>query len=436
MVLAIIFTALLVIIAGYFLRPRKIVKLSKLCAKRLGKSFIWHKINIEIKIFNKMNIIIPSRKGVPHSVIEWLGFLNTDPRKITKSRDSFERLMYLYAAASLYSSSKDQLVRRQLLKNCIYVFGLRDRRVIRGFKLCLRKFYAVRQPAFKFLQGAAFTRIIPRAKNIRFANSYAITNFNGTEIKSYVDKVLPVECSEINGKQKFTFHTEKQRDSVGIADIIRSRGGRLDYLQTEQEIMHTRDLEYLYAKAYYSRFVIGEKLKECRIAAMRYVPTLDLPTLIYSVNDPLELFKVIDQFESFRQMARSGGRINVIVIWTSQDEVFKKYVAAFTNHRDVRTLIEHGVLLFFINKEKLHLDAMTYFLKMHENKVHRMHGTGCAVDLKFFCIVARKNMSYCVVNLQSGTSKYKRLPANAVLTDEFGRVIERGREVVSRKIHI
>jgi len=119
MVWAIVLVVVFVILTVFFLRPRKIIKLKKLKLKQR----IFQKINHEIKIFNKMHLIMPSKKGVPLLYLKWLERLHAEPRRRVKSTDGFERLLYLCAAAKLYESSRDEPVRRQLLKNCWYVLG-------------------------------------------------------------------------------------------------------------------------------------------------------------------------------------------------------------------------------------------------------------------------------------------------------------------------
>jgi len=497
MLYACFFVLLLVAVAVFSFVPRKIVRLKKLRGNRFDAK-VFGKINREIKIFNRMKLIMPRRHKVPVLYLEWMAKLRADPHILVRSRDPFQKLMYLYAASNLYAACYDGFTRRQLYKNLLYVFGKEPVRVIRVFRLSKRRLFAIRQPHFRY------TRLgfVPRESCTRFSHSYIVKTDGGAEIKTYTDNTLPVRCFEIRGNHRFTYtfapdkmkctvghtsdtffctcnntvtavfvhgarvsfenslaqkekelilyinvkdgakifilHAKTKQEAQTITAQLRKQGARLDYLQTSQQIAENQEIEKLYSRACFSRFITGEKLGNRYAAAVRHVPTLYLPTMVYDVTEPTELFTVIDNFSRFHAIARTAGHINVVVLYSSQNDVVREYIAAFTNRNDAKNLVRAGVFVFFIDRVRVPNDVVYYFSQMLEADSSPFYKGGDAGTASgvLNLIVSRKNVSYSVTNLSTGVTKYHHLKPNENVLDARGRPIEKGRDAVCQKVHV
>jgi len=545
MLYAVLCAALLFVIAIYFLRPRKIIRLSKLRGHRFDVP-IFQKLNREVRIFNKLKMIMPARRGIPTLYTDWLAKLHLDPRRLTKTADGIEKLMYICAAATLYANSRNEFVRRQLYKNILYVFGTSKKIArshnfwtiplsMKGVALAKRVTgYVIKQPIFKFLPGDKTSKFIPRESSLRFSDSYVIKNENETIIKHYTDKTIPAECHDIRGPYRFThnfavdkmkctishtadtffctcagrttailvmvqgstrhvnfetsiaektpdmnvyinlktggkvftIHTDSKSAASAIIAQIKARRGNLDYLLTSEETDRTREIEDLYARAYLARFVHGENLRVRYTHARRHVPTLHLPTLVYDIADPCEMFDILDRFDRYRAIARACQSLNVVVLYSSQNDLVREYIAAFTNRHDARTLVQSGVFLFFIDKIKASNEVVYYFSKMAEvqttppsasaplqggelivgcfqkpvldknKKLIPLLGGVAPRSGDGVVLISRKSVSYCLTDLATGISRYHKMPPNHQILDEFGYPIERGYDAVCRGIYI
>jgi hypothetical protein len=183
----------------------------------------------------------------------------------------------------------------------------------------------------------------------------------------------------------------------------------------------------LFKRASLSKFVSGEKLKQRMAVAMRYVPTLNLPTIVFDIVDADELFGVIDNFENFKKITQAGVNFNVIVMYSSQNDIVREFIGAFTDKGRAIELIRSGVFLFFIDKVSTHNDAIYYFSKMADagNSFQPRN-----LEATEPYIVSRKNCSYSLINLKTGVVKYHRLGKNQDVLDEFGNKVPVGYDAI------
>ena len=399
---------------------------------------VFGKLNNEIKLFNKMHIVMPCRNGVAVHYINSLGNLVRNPRWVPKAGDGFAKLLYLYATANLMLRSGDALVRRQLIKNCLFVFG---RTVIKRSGLALHpiyiNLYAHRQARYKFLNskilGGADFEIGGERFERRNAVSYVTFYNKDITVKHYVDKYLPVGCYHIKtdkdirfaitvGADKmkynlshtadtfvsvcegravgvyvdgraafgssicektddmkvyvnfegginakiFVVHGRNKAEVLQLVGDLKRRGGRLDYLCNAGEARDVRAIEGLFVTACDGKFVSGEGLREKFIAATKYVPTLFLPTLVYTIEEKQDFFDVVDRFEYFRRIARAGRNINVVFMYSGMNDNVRAIINAFVDKGEARGLIDAGVFLFFVDKVKSDAGAVNYLSLMAE----------------------------------------------------------------------
>jgi len=492
MVYAIVFAVFMTVICVWCLYPRKIVHLRKFGIK----DDVFKKLNTEIGIFNKMRIKLPKQRRQPNLYIKWLGRLHVNPSERVISADPIEKLLYLYACAKLYTMTRDEFRKRQYHKNIIYGFARPIKKRVmcfRPLKLSPRILYAIRQPHFKYLQ----TKFVARDPGVRFSHSYIVAG-NVKNYVTETDG-HPIDCHDITGKHRFEFdtcmdkmkcafshtndaffctyqnravavlvqgvqrinfetnlagadanlsvyinlknggairviHTDTKANAMRIVGRIKG-AQRLNYLLTPYEIECNTRIEDLYMRSYLSTFVAGEKLKQRAVTAAKYLPTIYLPTIVHDIDDAQELFGIIDNFENFKKIVRAGVNLNVVVMYSSQNDTVREFIGAFTNRRDAIQLVRAGVFLFFIDKVRTHNDAVYYFSKMLDASQNKLlsSNAGKKDDLYIF---SRKNVSYSITNPRTGVTKYYRLKPGENVLDEFGRVIDIGYDAICRSVKI
>jgi len=479
----------------------------------------------EIRIFNKMRLVMPCRHGAPVMYSQFLGRLVLDPRWVVRSKDGIARLLYMCAAVNLYANLDDELVRRQLLKNCLYVFGSRDNiKKTRKVTHSQRKFHTHRQPRFKYIGGQFIL-----ARNRIDKPSYTFYNSR----KHFADKLMPVQCFECKGlggkfthfvsRDKFAYnlthtsdtfyavgegkavglyvpnkvafgssicektndlniyattdsgryyiiHGKSKQEITGIVGEIKRKRGQLDYLLTTDEAREIAQVETLFAQGWASRFVRGDGLKDKYTTACKYVPTLYLPTLVYSIDQPDDFFAVVDNFPIFKKIAATGNSINVVFMYSSMRDDIHEIIKTFADKQEAKSLISSGVFLFFIDRVKAMDKAVNYLSLMSQvpkkskirakknnkkvettthigtsfplthttyvrntvksmqtahiriplNVGHELHG----IQVPMPSICRRVGGNLHVTNVKTGRSASYKLPIGATVIDEFGRVIE------------
>ena len=243
----------------------------------------------------------------------------------------------------------------------------------------------------------------------------------------------------INVKERakiFVLESDTKVNVMRLISKLKGTDGKVDYLQAPEQIAQTREIEELAEKAYLSRFVTGEKLKNRQLAAQRLVPTIHIPTLVFDVTDGGELFAAIDFFGHFRAMAAAGMNINVVILYSSQNDVVREFIGAFTSRREAAELVAAGVFLFFIDKIKASNDAVYYLSKMANLSAVHAHAHSQTDLSTGTVIVSRKNVSYSLTNPRTGITKYYRLTPGSQVADEFGRIINVGFDAVCTAVHI
>lgn len=445
MLIAVFLSAKLIILACFAIarRPRfmgfaclkaggavknKIVRIETRVARNAGA--IAEKLRREIRIFNKMKLVMPCRRGVSVMYSQFLGRLIIEPRFVTRKSDGIARLLYICAAANLYIHSRRCLEKRQLIKNCIYVFGQKNiiKKVCK-MNLLQRRLYTHKQVRFKYLNGRFIF-----AQNRVDRPSYTVYGggdgqTQGTFKKHYVDKVLPIECFETNVERfsyfvsndkynynlshtsdtfyaigngsavglyvpgKVTFgssicekgnglniyasgndgkyyivHGKSKQDIIPVVGEIKRRRGQLDYLLTAGEAKEVAQIEAIFECAWGCRFVRGDGLKNKFPVACKYVPTLFLPTLVHIVDKADDFFKVVDNFKLFEKIAATGNNLNIVFLYSSMNDEVREIMKAFANKEEAKDLISKGIFLFFVDRVKAKEAAVNYLSLMSETK--------------------------------------------------------------------
>jgi hypothetical protein len=249
---------------------------------------------------------------------------------------------------------------------------------------------------------------------------------------------LVVHATSEGGKY-YVITAKTKAEVTSIVGLLKKRRGKLDYLLTSEEAREVAQIESLFERAWASKFVRGDNLKEKWAVACKYVPTLFLPTLVFRIEQPDDFFAVVDSFKYFRQIAKTGANLNVVFLYSSMSDEVREVIKNFANKDEARELISSGVFLFFIDRIKADSKAVNYLSLMSDHvqvtarrqdpaKIYVPMEVESKLDGLSFglpAICKKQGTAFYVTRLKSGRTSIYKLPNGAVLFDTFGRVVEK-----------
>jgi hypothetical protein len=225
----------------------------------------------------------------------------------------------------------------------------------------------------------------------------------------------------------FVTRAMPKMNAVKLVAAIKNVAGQIPFLCTPQQIQLNEKIDTLYARAYMARFITGEKLKNRLGAAAKIVPTIQMPTLIFDIVEGADFFELIDSFPACKTIAAAGARLNVVALFSSQNDEVREYINAFLNQKTARELVGLGIFIFFIDRIKTDNDAMYYFFAMLDAQTR---AAGVTPPDRDIVIVSRKSVSYSVTDIRSQTTKYHRLARGQEVLDQFGEPIKIGFDAI------
>jgi len=317
MELALLVSALIVVVATYFLMSKKkcaktypgnyegkerdaIVKLKVPQQFSKQKHYLFKKVVREIKIFNKLNFVMPCVGSTPILYSTMLGRLYINPKYKIPDLSGFTRLIYAYAAMTLYLRETDPIKARQLIKGAAVAFLTQNkvkRRMSIG-KLLKRPLYTVPQPLYKVMKGAECSVVstklcsppfevlidgVPWRMSPRFSYSYCVW---GEGVKHYVSKDLPVQCFEAKRGMNFIYKTGFDKMKCSLS-------------QTSDTFHFSHEGEF------FALYVVSEK-KEFGSSLPRRSPTLDIHL---GVAEGAKIFLV--KGNSKQEVTKTIGKIRI-----------------------------------------------------------------------------------------------------------------------------
>ena len=237
---------------------------------------IFHKINTEAKLFNKMAFVMPCVRNVPSLYITYLGRLhknpNLRPRHIEQS--AIGRFVYLHACMALYAKASDNAIKKQLVKNAIYYFITarveKEKAQIRGRinKIVFPQLTPTAQPLFNIMRSNNFAKIMSRNSDNDFTIKTGVmaqcmtrqfkqnytsyrSAIHGTQkfwVRNFVLEVGNVQCYDISLKVKNSDKTGVVNNSKYMFELP------LDVAKSFVVVSQTSD----------SLYVVCRKTKSCR----------------------------------------------------------------------------------------------------------------------------------------------------------------------------
>lgn len=370
------------------------------------------KLATEVKIFNRLYLVMPTVHGVAVPYAQHLQALLQNP-KHKPGADPYDKLCYGYACAVLASKTKDALVARQLRQNLLFLLAPK-RKIVKKIKpVWSRQIYQLYPaPIYKIFNDGyvdpadqAFTVAVPLQTAVlgsylkyyhrdltikRFANYYELwapqpqqITFNLAADKGDYD--CQVARSVVTCKNLVTGRTRVlaiRGDKIRITTSICEKTDALKlYLQFQGAVTVSIDhgqrqllsatalafnqrVEQIVTRAYRSKYVQGEKLRVRYQAAAKCVPSLPLLTQVVEITSADAFFAVLDDLPYYQRAAELFGGFNLVCLYSSGNQFVADLVAGFMTGQEVAALRAAQLLLFFVDRTVTAPDALYFLTKM------------------------------------------------------------------------
>ena len=492
MLYAVSFAILLGFVAFVALFPRHTARL-----KRLAPPFSF--LNREIKIFNRMRMVVPLTNRQPTDYIRWLGRLHVNPRERCDDADPIGKLFYLYACGRLAQMSHDPQKRRQYYKNAVFTFGsarAKSKPCYLNLKLSKRRtLFALRQPIFKYFGG----RFVTRGEHMRFSYSYIMSKTeNGAEIKNYTaNDFSGVEVFEIAGEHLFThdFMADKMQCNYSqTADTftVTHRGqtiavyvqsvGRVTFMTTMADenpnlcvsvnVQNSAKIFLVKTDTKQSAQKIVHKIKQIN-GAVSYL----LPHDRIEYNREIEKLyaravfapfitgeKLKNRFTATQKIVPTLNLPTLVYDVTDETELFAvldsfdnfKTIAACGGNLNVVIMYSgtndtvRTVLGAFANRAQMRdlirAGIFIFFIdrvRAPNDAVYYLSKMGEATpravmsnNSRELIVVSRKAVSYSTTDPKTGVTKYHRLTPNQQIVDAHGTIIPVGYDAVTTAVRV
>ena len=175
---------------------------------------------------------------------------------------------------------------------------------------------------------------------------------------------LDINVTAIGNAKVFIIKSKTKTEVAGIISHLKKAGDRCVYLLSSHEIEKHKQVSELLNTAYSGRYVVGNALRRGFLCAQKKIPTLFLPTLVYNIETEEEFFKIEDMATVFCNLARCSIGLNVVILYSSQNDMVREIITAFSNKAEIKEMVESGVFFFFVDKMRVHKEAVAYFFCM------------------------------------------------------------------------
>jgi hypothetical protein len=284
------------------------------------------------------------------------------------------------------------------------------------------------------------------------------------------DSDLRIYINLENGGKLYIVHASSKSEASAIVTRIKHKSGQVCFMRTKQELLDIVCAEKLFSMAHNSHCVKGEKLKEKHAHALKYVPTLSFPTLVYTIDCAMDFFAVVDSFAHYKIIARAGQNLNIVCLYSALNDSVREVINAFTDKDEAKELIACGIFIFFINKVTADLGAVNYLCLMSDamnqavktisrnrdaevtmhvshsfpithtvfirNTRNKVVNAIAAVKLQMpRSVVLRHGANIFATNLKTGRTTNYKLPNGAKVYTELGKSIEQS-EYITQSINV
>ena len=369
------------------------------------------KLRREIKIFNRMYLVLPSVNGVAVAYRTQMTALLRDP-KHRPTADPYERLLYGYACYVLSQKLSDEVTRRQLQRNLLFLLAPKRKIVKKMPVTWVRKNYTPKPPIYKLWQDcyvdplqAGIASHVPW--QIKVQDSYIKYYHDDVVVKRYAHaytlqapttqtvtlKVAPdktdfacevnrgvVTCRHLPSGETHTYAV--RGGQVRLATSLCAKTDALEIYVTwsgnakicldggqpraltQNEIADNRRLERLATTAYQAQCVTGEHLRARYLAALKLVPTLNGLTRVLLIRNQTEFAHVWSALEDYRRLARLFHGFSLVLLYSSAASDVADVIMSTLNTDTLTACHQDQLWLYLIDRTMTEPDALYYLNKM------------------------------------------------------------------------
>ncbi|MDR0975334.1 MAG: hypothetical protein LBM01_00010 [Christensenellaceae bacterium] len=232
-----------------------IIKLEKITDK---SERVFAILGNEVKIFNKMNFVMPSRRGVPELYRDWLSYFLVCG-KIPLGVSGYDKLFMAYAEYVLYNRSFDEIERKRILKNLVFILSknVLIKKKLAAEKVVAQKFFLYKQVRYKFFSGECFD-ILSAPFEVEAAEaypSYIRYGLKEGECKFSVDKKSGVREFEFDLKKSARLKFEIGNDKYEYK-ITKTSGS---VLCVNERTKRATQIVAAYGKVCFTHNLLSEK---------------------------------------------------------------------------------------------------------------------------------------------------------------------------------
>ena len=370
------------------------------------------KLRHEIKIFNRMYLVLPVVHGVAVAYREQLRTLLRNP-KTKPSADPYERLLYGYACYVLMHKVGDEVVRRQLRHNLLFLLAPKRKIVKRQnvtWVRCQYQFHSV--PVYKIFRDCYLDPLQPgitlpepwqmvvHGSYIKYYNDHMVVKryahayeLSATETQTITLKVANdktdfdcqisrgvVTCRHLPSGESHTYAV--RGDNVRLATSMCAKVDALEIYITWQgdakicldggqphwltcaEVTDNQRLEHLVNTAYQSQFIMGERLRTRYLTAVKLVPSLHGLTRVVAVRSVDDFWRVWNALEDYRYVARLFRGFSLVFLYSGAVGDVANVMLANLTQEQIMVCQQDNLWIYLIDSTVTEPDAWYILNKM------------------------------------------------------------------------
>ncbi len=369
----------------------------------------------EIKIFNDLNLVMPTVQGVAVVYREQMKALLRNPQQ-RPTGNPYQRLLYGYACYVLAQKIDNEITQRQLQRNLIFLLAP-QRKVVRRinavwshqvyhlssmpvFKVFTDCYYNPLEPGF---QSEKPWQVVVHGSYIKYYNqdwvvkryAHAYTLFaESTQtitLKVAMEK-SDFDCSVSRGvvtvKHLISgeYHTYAVRgDKVRLATSVCAKIDALEIYVTWQgeakicldggepqwlpraQVQDNQRLEKMLNMIYQSKFIQGERLRVRYLAAQRIVPSLNGFTKVIAVHTVEDFWKAWQEIVDYRRLARLVQGLSLVFLYASTLPEIETTMLSIFNAEQIMVCHNDNLWIYFVDRTIIEPDALYLFHKLTQS---------------------------------------------------------------------
>ena len=371
------------------------------------------KLRHEIKIFNRLCLVLPTVDGVAVAYREQMRALLRNPQT-RPDTDPYERLLYGYACYVLRHKLKDEVACKHLQRNLVFLL-VPKRKIVKKrhvvWARCRYQFHSL--PIYKVFGDSYFDPLQPgivadspwqkmvaydsyvkyvNADMVvkRYAHAYTLASQttqtvtlkvagDKTDFDCRINRGV-VTCRHLTTGESHTYtvrgeHVRLATSVCGKTDALEIYvtwqgeaqilldGGKPQWLPAS-EIAVNRRLEKIVTTAYQAQFITGERLRTRYLAAAKLVPSLNGLTRVVNVQSVDDFWHVWSALDDYRHVARLLRGFSLVFLYTSTLPEINATITDTVISEQVKACYHDQLWVYLIDRTVTELDALYYLTKL------------------------------------------------------------------------